>query len=107
VGLIKDYPDRENGYQDITMAIEEYEYDGKPAKSRALADEFIASSAPEKYKLWTKGFLNRLDSRGKPCPCSLRQWMGARWIWQRCKGRWCCRFLGNALQAMRGRNYHE
>ena len=65
-GLIKDYPDRENGYQDITMAIEEYEYDGKPAKSRALADEFIASSAPEKYKLWTKGFLNRLDSRGKP-----------------------------------------
>jgi peroxiredoxin len=65
-GLIKDYPDRANGYQDITMAIEEYDYDGKPAKSRALADEFMASSAPEKYKLWTKGFLNRLDSRGKP-----------------------------------------
>jgi len=65
-GLIKDYPDRPNGYTDITMAIEEYEYDGKPAKSRALADEFIASSAPDKYELWAKGFLNRLDSRGKP-----------------------------------------
>ncbi len=64
--LIKDYPNEANGYQDITMAIEAYEYDGKPAKSRALADEFIASSAPEKYKLWTKGFLNRFDSRGKP-----------------------------------------
>jgi peroxiredoxin len=65
-GLVKDYPDRANGYQNITMAIEDYEYDGKTAKSRALADELLASSAPEKYKLWTKGFLNRLDSRGRP-----------------------------------------
>ncbi len=65
-GLIKDDPDRANGYQDIQMAIEAYEYDGTPAKSRALADELIASSAPEEYKLWTKGFLNRLDSHGKP-----------------------------------------
>jgi len=64
--LIKDYPDRANGYQDIQMAIEDYEYEGKPAKSRALADELIASSAPEEYKVWTKGFLNRLDSFGKP-----------------------------------------
>jgi peroxiredoxin len=65
-GLIKDYPDRANGYEDIMMAIEDYEYDGKPAKARALADELIASSAPERFKLWAKGFLNRLDSSGKP-----------------------------------------
>jgi len=65
-GLIKDDPDRANGYQDIMIAIEDYEYHGKPDKSRALAAELIASSAPEKYKLWTKGFLNRLDSHSKP-----------------------------------------
>ncbi len=65
-GLIKDDPDRANGYQDIVIAIEDYEYHGKQDKSRALAAELIASSAPEKYKLWTKGFLNRLDSYSKP-----------------------------------------
>ncbi len=65
-GLIKDDPDRANGYQDIVIAIEGYVYDGKLAKSRALAKELIASTAPEKYKLWTKGFLNRLDSHSKP-----------------------------------------
>jgi peroxiredoxin len=64
--LIKDYPQRANGYQLIMEAIENYEYEGEPAKSRALADELIASSAPEQYKLWAKGFLNRLDSHGKP-----------------------------------------
>ncbi len=64
--LIKDYPDRANGYEAIMLAIEDDEYDGKPAKSRALAEELIASSAPDKYKFWAKGFLNRLDSRGKP-----------------------------------------
>jgi len=64
--LVKDYPQRANGYQSIMMAIEDYEYEGKPAKSQALADELIASSAPEQYKLWAKGFLNRLYSRGKP-----------------------------------------
>ena len=64
--LIKDYPKEENGYQNIMMAIEGYEYEGQPAKSRTLADKLIASSAPEKYKLWAKGLLNRLDSHGKP-----------------------------------------
>jgi thiol-disulfide isomerase/thioredoxin len=65
-GLIRDDPDRVNGYQDIVIAIEDYEYHGKPDKSRALAKELIASTAPEKYKLWTKGFLNRLDLHSKP-----------------------------------------
>jgi thiol-disulfide isomerase/thioredoxin len=65
-GLIKDYPDRPNGYQTMMMAIEDYYFDGEPAKARALADELITSSAPETCKLWSKGFLNRLDSHGKP-----------------------------------------
>jgi peroxiredoxin len=64
--LIKDYPKEANGYQDIMMAIGGYEYHGQSAKSRALADQLIASSAPEQYKLWAKGFLNRLGSAGKP-----------------------------------------
>jgi peroxiredoxin len=65
-GLIKDYPDHANGYQVIMMAIERYEHKGEPAKSQALADKLMASSAPENYKVWAKGFLNRLASFGKP-----------------------------------------
>jgi peroxiredoxin len=64
--LIKDYPNEANGYQDIMMAIEDYQFVGKTTKARALADELFASFAPEKYKLWARGFLNRLDSFGKP-----------------------------------------
>jgi thiol-disulfide isomerase/thioredoxin len=65
-GLARDYPNRENGYDILMGAIEDYQYEAKVAKSRALADELLASSAPEKFKLWAKGFLNRLDSHGKP-----------------------------------------
>jgi peroxiredoxin len=64
--LIKDYPDEANGYQDIMMAIGHYEYADKPESARALANELIASSAPEKYKFWSKRLLNRLDAHGKP-----------------------------------------
>jgi peroxiredoxin len=64
--LAKDYPKEVNGYQNIMMAMEDYEYKDAPEKSRALAEKLIASSAPDKFKLWTKGFLNRLDMRGKP-----------------------------------------
>jgi len=64
--LIKDFPKEANGYQAIMMAIEDYEYDGEPAKARALADGLIAGSAPERFGLWAKGYLNRLDSAGKP-----------------------------------------
>jgi peroxiredoxin len=64
--LIKDFPDHaENGYQNIMIAIEDYELDGRTAKLRSLVDELIASSAPEQYKLWAKGFLHRLDSRSQ------------------------------------------
>jgi peroxiredoxin len=65
-GLINDYPHRANGYQDIMAATEDYDYDGKPNQGRALASELAANSAPKEYKDWAKGFLNRLDSRGKP-----------------------------------------
>jgi peroxiredoxin len=64
--LIKDYPNEANGYQDIMIAADEDQYDGKPDKARTLANELIESSAPKEYKLWANGFLNRLDSFGKP-----------------------------------------
>jgi len=64
--LAKDYPDRINGYQDIMMVMGHYEYQGEPDKSRALAVELMASAAPEDIKLWTKGYLNRLDLASKP-----------------------------------------
>ncbi len=64
--LAKDYPNRANGYQDIMAAAVDYEYLAQPDKARALAKELIESPASEKFKLWAKGFLNRLDSSGKP-----------------------------------------
>jgi thiol-disulfide isomerase/thioredoxin len=63
--LIEDYPNRTDGYELIMMSIEHYEYEGKSAKARAMADELLAGSAPERFKLWAKGVLNRLDSYNK------------------------------------------
>ena len=64
--LIKDYPNEANGYQDIMIAADDDQYDGRPDKAQTLANELIESSAPKQYKLWAKGLLNRLDSFGKP-----------------------------------------
>jgi peroxiredoxin len=64
--LARDYPNRINGYQLLMAATVGYEYDGNPAKGRALAAELMTSTAPEDIKLWAKGYLNRLDSAGKP-----------------------------------------
>jgi peroxiredoxin len=64
--LIKDYPKRANGYEYMMAATEHYEYAGTSAKARTLAEELVASSAPETFKLWAKGLLNRLDSFDKP-----------------------------------------
>jgi peroxiredoxin len=64
--LAKDYPARLNGYQSIMIAMGGYEYDGNPAKARALAKELMNSAAPEDIKRWTKGFLHRLDSANQP-----------------------------------------
>lgn len=64
--LIKEYPNRSNGFEDVMWAIDDYQHDGKSAKARVLANDLIASTAPDKYKIWAHGFLNRLDSVGKP-----------------------------------------
>jgi peroxiredoxin len=64
--LIRDYPNRANGYQLIMGSIEDYGYDDKSDKARALANKVVDSSAPERFKFWAKGFLNRLDSSDKP-----------------------------------------
>ena len=64
--LAKDYPNEANGYQDIMAATEDYEYLGQPDKARTLAKKLINGIAPKQIKTWAKGFLNRLDSFGKP-----------------------------------------
>lgn len=64
--LIRDFPKEDNGYQYLMAAMEDYEFSGELDKARALAAELAGGSAPEKFKQWAKGFLNRLDSRNKP-----------------------------------------
>lgn len=64
--LAKDYPDQANGYQSIMAATEDYEYLGQPDRAKTLANELINSNAPERFKTWAKGFLNRLSLAGKP-----------------------------------------
>jgi peroxiredoxin len=64
--LALDYPGRVNVEENLLAAMENYEYVGRPDKARALAKELIDSSAAEQYKTWVKGFLNRLDSAGRP-----------------------------------------
>jgi len=64
--LIGDFPDEAYGYLYIISAISSYESCCESAKARSLAEELVASSAPQNCKLWAKGFLNRLDAGGKP-----------------------------------------
>ena len=64
--LAKDYPNHINGYQNIMGAMEDFDYEGAPAKAESLAREFISSAAPENEKTWARGFLNRLNGRNKP-----------------------------------------
>jgi peroxiredoxin len=64
--LQKDYPDRPNGYELIMAVMDEYGEEGNLPAARALAKELSESSAPERFKTWSKGFLNRMDSFGKP-----------------------------------------
>ena len=60
--LARDFPDYPNGYEDIMAATEDYEYNGQVAKARALAHDLAASSAPERFRIWANGSLNRLNS---------------------------------------------
>jgi thiol-disulfide isomerase/thioredoxin len=74
--LVKDFPTRANGYEDLMILMEKWERSShKPGqvdntadldKARALAKEMAEGSVPEKYKTWAKGYLTRLDSTGKP-----------------------------------------
>ena len=64
--LVKDYPNGADGYQIIMEAVGDYEFEAKPEKAKQLASEMIESSAPAGFKLWAKGFLNRLDSSNHP-----------------------------------------
>ena len=64
--LAKDYPNEANGYQDIMAATEDYEYLGQPDEAKKLAKKLINSNAPEDFKIWATGFLNRINSIGKP-----------------------------------------
>lgn len=63
--LQKDYPSQANGYQLVMCAMDDCASDN-PAKARAWGNEIIDGAAPERFKLWAKGFLYRLDSQGKP-----------------------------------------
>lgn len=60
--LIKEYPDRPDGYEAL---MGEMQLEGRD-RARALAQEVADGSAPGNYKLWAKGFLYRLDHFGKP-----------------------------------------
>ena len=62
--LIKDFPTNSNGYCDMMILIEHYEQSDNK-KAVALANELAAESTPEKFRLWAKGCLNRLDAAGK------------------------------------------
>jgi thiol-disulfide isomerase/thioredoxin len=70
LALIKDYPKVANGYEDVMWAAEAFEFGGQPDKARALANELMTNSTLEDYKFWSKGFLNRLGSLGKPISLS-------------------------------------
>jgi thiol-disulfide isomerase/thioredoxin len=60
--LIKQFPEQPDGYQFLINEI----LFGKREKALALAKELSGMSAPEKYRLWAKGFIFRHDSIGKP-----------------------------------------
>jgi RNA polymerase sigma factor (sigma-70 family) len=64
--LIKDYPDRPNGYQGLMSAMSDYQFHGKLDEARALAKELGEEPAPDEFKQWANGFVYRLDSLGKP-----------------------------------------
>lgn len=71
--FIRDYPQSAQGYNDIMAGIEDYEGKGQTAKARLLAQKLIdfptpaiQGYQPDQFKVWARGFLNRLDSFHKP-----------------------------------------
>jgi thiol-disulfide isomerase/thioredoxin len=60
--LQKDFPNRDEVYQLLLMAVSQSEGD----KAKALAQQIIDSPAPEQIKEQAKGLLNKMDALGKP-----------------------------------------
>lgn len=60
--LISRFPDQPDGYEFLIDEILSVKHD----KALSLAKGMSDSSAPEKFKLWAKGFLFRDDLMGKP-----------------------------------------
>src|SRR5215471_9448902 len=54
-----------NAYGDMMTLMWHYQH-RNPDKTRALAREVVDSSAPDHFKLWAKGYLNRMEALGKP-----------------------------------------
>ncbi len=63
--IINDFPDRAEGYYLIMYLMGRKAYED-PQKTHGLANEILNGSAPERFKLWANGFLNRTDGIGKP-----------------------------------------
>ena len=63
--LIRDFPDKPNGYEEMMMLLEHYEEIDRQ-KVAALAKELDAGATPEKFRLWAKGCLYRLNAAGQP-----------------------------------------
>jgi peroxiredoxin len=65
--LIRDFPDKLNGYEDMMILVEHYEAKAiDRQRAAALAKEMDADTTPQKFRLWAKGCLNRLNAAGKP-----------------------------------------
>ena len=64
--LLNDYPNQIGCYSLLMAAMEYRESNGETEKIRALVHGTDRNNAPKWFRLWAKGFLNRLDSLGKP-----------------------------------------
>jgi peroxiredoxin len=64
--LIKDYPNRPNGYQGLMSVMCDYQSQGQLDQARVLAADLMADPSPDEFKQWAKGFLYRMDNLGKP-----------------------------------------
>ena len=63
--LIKDFPDRPNGYEHSMLLVDHYSRSDSK-RAIALAGELDTDATPEKFRLWAKGVLNRMENIGKP-----------------------------------------
>jgi thiol-disulfide isomerase/thioredoxin len=64
--LLKEFPEREDGYQMLLMIAGQAEAD----KAKALVNELLAGSAPQEIKTRAEGLLKKMDALGKPIAIS-------------------------------------